>query len=331
MRQLILAALALTLTGAAAKPAAAPAATPAKTAPAGPGLTLGIGAPNGDEHAIKAKKLIEPYLTAALGMPVTVRIIPEYADLAVALPKNEVDFAWLTPVAYARARAASQQVTPLVKAKRNGKFSYRTAFIVKKDSPAKALNELAGKKVAWVSPSSASGYIFARGLLSWAGKDPNTFFASEMFAGSHPLVCKAVREGVVDVGATLTDPPLAGKEFEADGCLDSPPMSDFRVVAASEPIPNDVIATGPKIALKAATAIADAFMGMGDTPEGKKLMADAFRVEAWIAVAEKDFDTAMKMQLPPEDPKLQEKKGDDKKVEEKKPEEKKAEPKPAKP
>jgi len=186
MRTVLLATLALMTVGAAkpADKAVAPSPAPTK-----PGLIFGIGTPNGDDHAIKAKELMEPYLSKALGTPVTVRIIPEYGDLATALPKGDVDVAWLTPIAYARARAQSTAVTPLVKAKRNGKLSYRTAYIVKADSPAKALNELKGKKVAWVSPSSASGYIFARALLVWAGMDADSFFGSEMFAGTHPAVC----------------------------------------------------------------------------------------------------------------------------------------------
>ena len=103
-----------------------------------------------------------------------------------------------------------------------------------------------------------------------------------------------MREGKVDVGATLADPPLPGKDFVADGCADAPPISDFRVVAASEPIPNDCIASGPKLALKMATAISEAFKHMGDSEDGKKLMADAFRVEAWVPVSDKDFDTALR-------------------------------------
>jgi phosphonate transport system substrate-binding protein len=301
MRTTLLAALAVMLMGAApaAKPAAKAAAKPATSKPAAaakqPALLFGIGAPNGDDHAVKAKSLIEPYLTKAMGQPVTVKIIPEYADLAVALPKGEVDAAWMTPIAFARAKVASKDVTALVKAKRNGKTSYRTAYIVKKDSPAKSLADVQGKKVAWVSPSSASGYLFARALLSWAGKDPDTYFASEMFAGSHPNVCKAVREGKVDIGATLADPPLPGKDFVADGCLDAPPVEDFRVIAASEPIPNDVIAAGSKLDAKKAEALAEVFKKMADSPEGKALMNDAFRVEAWLPTAEKDFETALRV------------------------------------
>jgi phosphonate transport system substrate-binding protein len=163
----------------AAKPAAKAAPAPA---PKRPALLFGIGAPNGDDHAVKAKSLIEPYLTKALGQPVTVKIIPEYADLAVALPKGEVDAAWMTPIAFARAKVASKDVVALVKAKRNGKTSYRTAYIVKKDSPFKSLGDVQGKKVAWVAPSRSGTSSPRPALLG--RKEPDTYFSGD-FAGSN--------------------------------------------------------------------------------------------------------------------------------------------------
>lgn len=292
MRGTTLAILAALLTGAAPEPAA-PAGRAA--APARPGLVFGIGAPNGDEQAIKARSLLEPYLSKALGVGVKVRIVPEYADLAAALPRGEVDAAWLTPIAYVRARLKSKDVTALVKSRRNGNTSYRTAFIVRKDSPARTLADLEGKSVAWVAPSSASGYLFARALVASRGKDPNFYFGDEMFAGSHPKVCKAVRAGTVAVGATLTDPQPPGREPAADGCRDAPPVGDFRVVAASEPIPNDVVAGGPRLDAARAKALGEAFKKMADSPEGRALMAEAFRVEAWEAAGEKDFDAALRV------------------------------------
>ena len=42
---------------------------------------------------------------------------------------------------------------------------------------------------------------------------------------------RAARLG--EVGATFSDEPPKGKQPQVDGCADSPPMSDFRIVAAS--------------------------------------------------------------------------------------------------
>ncbi len=264
-------------------------AAPRPDAPASSGLTFGIGAPNGDEQARRAKSLIEPYFSKALGRTVRVQILSEYEQLPAALVGGKVDVAWVTAIAYDAAHASNPGVTAVMKARRNGASYYRTAFIVRKDSPVKSLVELRGKRVAWVARGSASGYLFPRALLVDAGVDPDAFFSNELVVGSHPAVCKAVRSGEADVGATLSDQPASGSTFQADGCVDAPPVSDFRVIAASEPIPNDVVAIRAGIDRAVAGDLSTALAHMADTAGGRQVLTEAFRVEAWAPVADRDF------------------------------------------
>ena len=69
-------AFALSLTAVAAPPAAKIEKKP---------LKLGISPAYGPEAAAKAKALMEPYLTTALGSPVTVVVLPSYEELSDAL------------------------------------------------------------------------------------------------------------------------------------------------------------------------------------------------------------------------------------------------------
>lgn len=272
-------------------------APPGKPAPKAPllAIVLGIGQPNGAAHAAKAKSLLEPHLAKALGGAVRVDIRKDYDDLAAVLAGGKVDLAWITPVAFVNASTRNAEVRALVKAKRRQKSFYRSVFIVRKDSTAKSLKDVKGKRVVWVSKGSASGYVFPRGLLTWAGQDPDHFFGAASFAGSHPEVCKAVRDGKADVGATLADPPEPGGEMVADGCDDAPPAADFRVVAASEPIPNDVIAGRAGLDAGVVRSVLDAFGKMGESADGKRVLADAFRVDGWAAATDHDFDAVLKV------------------------------------
>jgi len=254
-------------------------------------LSLGIGEPQGEAPALKAKALLEPYLTRALGEKVQVVLLPKYEQLSTALISAQVDLAWVPPIAFVTAHSTNAEIKSLAKARRNGVSYYRSAFIVRKDSPAKSLADLRGKRVAWVDRGSASGYLYPRALLARVGQNPATFFSSEIFAGSHPAVCTAVRNGTVDVGATLGDQPMRGRDFQADGCVDVPPIADFRVIAASEPIANDVVAARAGLDGKLAEAVTQVLMHMNDTPEGKVILADAFRVDGWATPTERDFET----------------------------------------
>jgi phosphate/phosphite/phosphonate ABC transporter binding protein len=252
-------------------------------------ITLGIGKPNGDKLAHKAKADLEPYLSKALKRPVTVEILPDYDALSTALADGKVDLAWITPLSFVHAAQRRADVTAIAKAMRAGKLFYRAAFVVRSDSPLRTLADLAGKKVAYVSRSSSSGYLFPRALLTSQGKDPDRFFRETIFTGDHPGVCQAVRTGKANAGATFSDEPPKGKTAQVDGCADSPPMSDFRIVASSGPIPNDVIAARPDFDERLVTPVLGALGGMARTEEGRRVLKGVFHADAWGVAVEGDF------------------------------------------
>jgi len=278
--------LAVTLVLSSAALAAEPKAPPKKP------LTFGMSRPYGERQAAGAQALIEPYLTKALGSPVTVKVFATYDELSDALASNAVDFAWITPVAFVQASQKHRDVTALSKAMRHsdGGLFYRSVFIVKADSPVADLKASAGKKVAWVGKLSASGYLFPRALLKEQGLDPDKHFASEAFAGDHPSVCKAVRDGTADVGATFAAEPKEGAALEATGCLDAGPASDFKVIASTSNLPNEVIAISPDFPPTRVNEVMMTFGRMSLSPEGKKLLDEGFRVRGFGVAVEGDFD-----------------------------------------
>ena len=252
-------------------------------------ITLGIGRPNGDAHARKARADLEPYLSGVLSRPVKVQILPDYDALARALADGKVDIAWTTPLAFVIAAERHRDVTAIAKAMRGNELFYRAALIVRADSPIQGLDQLQGRRVAWVSRSSSSGYLFPRALLASQGHDPDRWFTSEIFAGDHPNVCQAVRERRVDVGATFADEPQRGRPLQADGCAESPPMGDFRVVAAGGPIPNDVIAARPGFDDRLVEPVLGAFARMSRDEEGKRILREDFHADGWGVAVAGDF------------------------------------------
>lgn len=280
-------------------------------------LTFGMAHQYGDEHAQKAKGLIEPYLTKALGSPVTVQVFASYDELAEALATNKVDLAWITPLAFVQAVQKNRDVTALSKAMRSsdGGLFYRSVFIVKADSKVADVKGLAGKKVAWVGKLSASGYLFPRALLAEQGLDPDKHFANETFAGDHLAVCKAVRDGSADVGATFAAEPKEGAALVPTGCADVGAPADYKVLASTGNLPNEVIAHSPEFPPTRVNDVMMAFGRMGQTPEGKKVLDDAFRAQGFGVAVEGDFDPVLALL-----------KAKDTKAKVAAPEEKKAEP-----
>lgn len=260
--------------------------------PAKKPLTFGISHPYGEAQATQAAALIGPYLTKALGSPVTVKVFPTYDELSDALATNTVDLAWITPLAFVQAAQKHRDVTALSKAMRasDGGLFYRSVFIVKADSKVTDLKGLSGKKVAWVNSLSASGYLFPRALMKEQGLEPDKHFGGQSFGGDHPAVCKAVRDGTADVGATFAAEPKEGAALEATGCADAGPVSDFKVIASSNNLPNEVIAHSPEFPPTRVNDVMMAFGRMSLSPDGKKLLAEGFRAQGFGVAVEGDFD-----------------------------------------
>jgi phosphonate transport system substrate-binding protein len=260
--------------------------------PAKKPLTFGISHPYGEAHAAQAKALIEPYLSTALGSPVTVKTFETYEALSEALATNQVDLAWITPLAFVQAAQKNRDVTAISKAMRasDGGLFYRAVFIAKASSPLADVKALKGKRVAWVGKSSASGYLFPRALLKEQGLDPDATFSGEVFSGDHPAVCKAVREGAVDVGATFAAEPKEGQPLVATGCEDAGPVSDFKVLASTNNLPNEVIAHSPEFPVFRLNDVMMAFGRMGQSTHGQKVLAEAFRAQGFGVAVEGDFD-----------------------------------------
>jgi phosphonate transport system substrate-binding protein len=270
-----------TVTPATATPAATPAEKP---------LLIGLERTLSEDIARTEGRGVAGYLSAALKQPVKARIFKNYDDLADALGQGEIDLAWINPFSFVRASQASA-VFPVAKALRKGS-TYHSVFFVKAESPAKALADLKGLKVAWVDPGSAAGYLYPQGVLLKANLSPKQYFSSETFAGTHKAVCEAVLAGTADVGATFhTGDDLS--DLRPDGCTETlgPDVGPkLRGVVASDAIPTEVIAARAGLDEALAGKLTGLFAGMSDTEAGKSMLKTVFRADGFGFPFDSDFD-----------------------------------------
>jgi len=252
-------------------------------------VLLGITRPVGVEAAAAAATGLDTYLSRMLGVPVQVKLFAEAMTLAEAIATGRVDGAWLTPVGYVVASEYGP-LTPLVRLVREGFTSYRSVIFVRADSPAKALDDLKGRTMAWVEPGSASGRMFPRAHMKRLGRDPDQFFASQVDLPDHRAVCLAVLEGRADAGASLSDERKAGEPLVADGCRSSGlDPAKFRVIEKTEPVPNDVVAVREKFDPKLAARLRSALLELPKSDEGRKAMTGIFQADGFGPVSDADF------------------------------------------
>jgi phosphonate transport system substrate-binding protein len=242
-------------------------------------------------------KAFANYYKAQTGMSVKTFIATDYTALIEALRSGQVDFAFLPPFSYVKAEEiAGAQV--LLKSVRKGQSHFYSAIITRADKGFTKLEDLKGKNMAWVDPSSSSGHIFPKASIMAKQKlDPDKFFGKQVFAGSHDALVLAVLNGTVDAGATFSN-DVAGKDgawtqflkTEAD-------RAKIRVIYVTDPITGDTMATSKKM-LASNRPIVDktvqVLSEMGSTVEGKKILGALYRIDAMIPAKSEDYEPVRK-------------------------------------
>jgi phosphonate transport system substrate-binding protein len=157
---------------------------------------------------------VAAFLSKELGMPVVAQIGDDTAAVE-ALRANRADVAFLSsrPALKAEQLANAKLYLAEVRQNYSGRFTYNSIFVVPKTSPLKTqgnakatLTQLKGKRMAFTSPTSGSGFIFPVSELVRQGLVPNRdrmdgFFGQVSYGGNYSKALQAVLRGQADAAA----------------------------------------------------------------------------------------------------------------------------------
>jgi phosphonate transport system substrate-binding protein len=180
----------------------------AATSPAAaqPSLHLVLTPSQKPTELIASGEAFAASLGQLVGVPVRVTVAADYAGVVEALRNHTADLAFLHPVGYVLANREARAVI-VAKDRWDGNTSYTSRIYVRKESGLKSLDDLRGKTIAFVDPSSTSGYVYPMVMLIEKGlvrnRDPKTFFKEFVFSGSHDAGLQALINGHVDAFASF--------------------------------------------------------------------------------------------------------------------------------
>jgi phosphonate transport system substrate-binding protein len=161
----------------------------------------------------KADKVAQ-FLSKELKMPVQAKVGDDTAAVE-ALRGNTADMAFLSsrPALKAEELAGARLYLAEVRPNYSGRYTYSSIIVVPKNSALKTLNsskatleQLRGKRMAFTSPTSGSGFIFPVGELVKQKLVPNrdrldSFFGQVVYGGDYSKALRAVVQGQADAGA----------------------------------------------------------------------------------------------------------------------------------
>jgi phosphonate transport system substrate-binding protein len=248
--------------------------------------------PNAEAGKLLAN--MQPFVTMLekdTGYTFETSVPTSYAAVIEALGAKQVDIAWMGPLAYVIARqkyGAELLVMSIFQDAKTGaaKRTYPGGIIVKSDSTAKSIQDLKGKKFAFVDPASASGYLYPMDYLAKQGiTNPKSFFSDVIFAGGHDKVVAAVMSGQVDGGAIYTDilDRLATTTFPTV-------KSDVKILVQTADIPNDNVSMRKDMPKEVFTKVQNSLLTVTATPEGKKALQTGIGIDGLGKGDDKEYD-----------------------------------------
>jgi phosphate/phosphite/phosphonate ABC transporter binding protein len=201
-----------------------------------------------------------------------------YSDLQSQLEMDRVQYAWMPPALIVLG-AERLRLEPLLTSVREDRTDYRAVIFVDAASAFQNVRDLVGKKVAWVDPASASGYLVPRLHLAAKGVDPGRLFGEELFVRSHAEVVRAVFSGRAHAGATYAHRPPQGEAIRRAGFIDVAPDHPARVLEWTQAIPSDVIAGHGLLSRAQHRLFSNAILTLAEQPGGRRALFNAFHAE----------------------------------------------------
>ena len=165
--------------------------------------------------------------------------------------------------------------------------SFKGEVIVRADSNIQSLADLKGKKIATLSPNSASGYIYPVAEMKDAGINPTTD-CTIVTVNDIPSEITAVLNGQVDAAFVFEGARYVfQKKFEGTNDL----FKELKVLYLTKgDIPNDAIAVLPTMDEKLQQKIKEVFLNMNQDEAAKDAMS-LWNHTGYVEADEKAYDT----------------------------------------
>ena len=256
----------------------------AAQAVAADGKPLRFGSVAMDSPAVMQQRLLPltSYLGKALGRPVVLKLSTNMPAAINALVSDDVDLAYLTPVAYVDAHARSK-VRLVVKTVAAHRSSFKLMIVVRENSVIRKVEDLAGKRFAFGDPAA----LLQRAVVVGAGM-PLQRLGEYAFVDHYDNVVRGVMVGDYDAGIVTDSTAL---RWQGRG---------IRVLYASQDLPPYNITASANLGQATVSRLREALLRLDPAnPVHKRVIAAlAESYTGFAATGDADYDVIRKLIAP---------------------------------
>jgi phosphate/phosphite/phosphonate ABC transporters, periplasmic binding protein len=245
-------------------------------------IKMGFVPLKNSEKLVEDLKPISDYLSERLGVKVEAFTASNYIGVVEGIGSGSVDFGIIPPFSALLAQKQSNAKPILTSKGKTGKPGYTAELYVRKDSGIKNLQDVKGKKVAFVDPSSSSGYIYPGAMLVEAGLNLEKDI-SYQFSGGHDKSLQLLLNKDVDVIATFDG-------VEDRYAKDFPQAkTDIQKLATSDMIPGIMVTVSSKMDKDLQDKLEKALRDIENDPKLKELFTKMFSITGFTDVDQEAY------------------------------------------
>lgn len=236
---------------------------------------------------------LKKYLEAHTPYKFTVKIPPSFVAVVEAFGTKRADVASINTFGYIMAHdryGVEARLTVI----RHGESTYKGQFLTRTDGPIKKIEDLEGKSIAYVDPSSTSGYLLPLKVLKDKGIKPK----ESTFAMRHDTVVSMIYQGQVDAGATFYSPPADGEIQDARRLAKTqyPDIEEkIKILELTDPIPNDPVVFRKELPEEVKSTIVQALEDFVKTEEGLDTLKKLSSVTGFVRATDEDYAPVRKL------------------------------------
>lgn len=238
-----------------------------------------------EQNIFKQMERYEPlasYLSKKIDTKIRLTVYPQYGNIIDSFTSTGMDGAFFGSFSYvlAHARVGIEVLARPVNL--NGSSMYHGLIFVRKDSRIKSVNQMKGKRFAFVDKGTTAGYLFPLAYFKKHGKDYRTLLKESYFAGTHEDAILDVLNRKAEIGAAKNT------IYERLAASDDRINMELVIMERSPEVPENGLAVRKGLDDSLKKRLREALLKMHEDPEGAGIL-EAFGVRRFIETNDTDY------------------------------------------
>lgn len=264
---------------------------PPQTKAGAPAITIALLPERNVFEQRKRYQPVQDYLLAAIGRPVTFKLLDNYQVIFAEILEKRVDGAFFGSMNGAIAQLKGGVEILARPIDLEGISTYAGVLFTNDGSGITADPATwKGKRVALVNKATTAGYLYPLSLLRLSGYrgEPEAYFKQMSFTGSHDAAILAVFNGEADFGA------CKNTVYDEYVRLHPEVQRNLKVLGMSAHVPNNALGVRPDLDPGLKTALREALLAMNAREDGQRALRQ-FQAQRFVATSMADYEPVFAM------------------------------------